>query len=41
MTRLRKLKAQLQEKNAMLMEYDKIFKIQLLTGIIEPVPQLE
>ena len=41
MPRIRKLKARFQEKNSLLMEYDKIFQTKLQTGIIEPVPQLE
>ena len=39
--RLMKLKARLQGKEALWLEYDKIFQTQLQTGIIEPVPQSE
>lgn len=37
--RLMKLKARLQGKEALWLEYAKIFQTQLQTGIIEPVPQ--
>ena len=39
--RLMKLKARLQGREALMMEYDKIFQTQLQTGIIEPVPMSE